>query len=181
MIYAHNYVRTFDLIICICSRPLDKYCLYIRRTHTLKFWLPETAHSLTLSYFNFQREYSLFLLTSRNSLTLPVSKTQLNTRNMGAHTFCNLFLYCSALFVRLVPAANTASEISSNPERDKQPTWEKTRSSSDTLLYFCILIPRMKYLVNIHFIVIRTLLISSLSPYYSCRVTYTHAHTQRNI
>ena len=107
---------------------------------------------------------SLFISTSRKSLTLPVSKTQLNTRNMGVYTFCDLFLTCSAFSVRLVPASNTASEISSNRERDKQPTWEKTRSSKNTLLYFCILNPCMKYLVNVSFIVYGALLIFSLLP-----------------
>ena len=45
------------------------------------------------------------------------------------YTFCNFFLSCSAFSVRLAPASNTTIEISSNPERDKQSTWEKTRSS----------------------------------------------------
>ena len=103
---------------------------------SLTFRLTETTHSLSLSlslslHFDLQRQHtlSLFISTSRNSLTLPVSKTQFNTCNMGAYTFCNLFLSCSAFSVRLFPASNTASEISSNPERDKQPTWEKACSS----------------------------------------------------
>ena len=108
------------------------------RTHSLTFWLPETTLSLCLSlHFDLQKQHTLsfshiltsrdsilflFISTSRNSLTVPISKTQLNTRNMGAYTFCNLFLSCSAFSVRLFPVSNTASEISSNPERDKQPT-----------------------------------------------------------
>ena len=124
-------------------------------THTLSLSL-SLSLSHTHTHFNFQRQHSLFISTSRNSLTLSVSKRQFNTRNMGAYTFCNLFLSCSAFSVKLVPASNTASEISSIPERDKQPAWEKTHSSKNTLLYFRILIPRMKYLVNIHFIVYRT-------------------------
>ena len=118
-----------------------------QRQHSLSFspfWLTETAHSLYIS-------------TYRNSLTLPVSKTQFNTCNMGAYTFCNLFLSCSAFSVRLLPASNTSTEILSNLKRDKQPTWKKTRSSENTLLYFRILIPHMKYLVNIYFIVYKTL------------------------
>ena len=126
MICAHNHARVFDFIPCIWSRPHDKDCLYILSssknsfshistygdvslslsislTHTHTFWLPEIV-------------LSLFISTSRNSLTLPVSKTQLNTRNMGAYTFCDPFLSCSAFSVRLVPASNSASEISSNPE-----------------------------------------------------------------
>ena len=133
---------------------------------------------LILSHFHLQRQhtFSLFISTSRNSLTLPLSKTQLNTRNMCAYTFSDFFLSCSAFSVRLVPVSNTALEISSNPERDKQPTWEKTRSSQNTLLYFYILILRMKYFVNIHFIVYWTLNILSFSII-SVLITYIHAHT----
>ena len=94
------------------------------------------------------------------------------------YTFCNLFLSCSAFTVRLRPASNLTSEISSNPERDKQATWEKTLSSRDRLLYFYISIPYMKYLVHIHFIVYRTL--SKFSFFLNIRVS-THIHTQRNI
>ena len=101
------------------------------QTHTHKHTHTHThTHSLSLPLsLSLSLSLSLFLSTSRNSLTLPVGKTQHNTRNMGAYTFCNLFLSCSAFSVRLIPASNTASEISSNPERDKQATWEKTRSS----------------------------------------------------
>ena len=82
-------------------------CTYSRlpRIHSLTFWLPETALSL------------FFISTSRNSLTLPVSKTQLNMRNMGTYTFCNFFLTCSAFRLDF---------FQSNPERDKRPAWEKT-------------------------------------------------------
>ena len=111
------------------------------RTHSLTFWLPETALSLSHTHILTYRDSTLslslslslslflFISTSRNSLTLLVSKIQFNTRNMGAYTSWNRFLSCSTFSVRLVPASNTASEILSNPERDKQPTWEKTRSS----------------------------------------------------
>ena len=126
-------------------------CIYSRLpgTHSLTFWLTEITHTLILLDFDFQRQHSLslslspslFISTSRNSLTMPVCKTQFNTRNIGAYTFCNLFLSCSAFLVRLFPVSNTASEISSNPERDKQQTWEKTHSYKDILLDFCISIP----------------------------------------
>ena len=91
------------------------------------------------------------------------------------YSFC--ILAFSGFSVRLLPASNTDSEISSNPERDKQPTWEKTRFSKDTTLYFYISIPCMKYLVHIHFIVYRTLSIFSL--FHNIRVS-THIHTQGN-
>ena len=60
-------------------------------------------------------------------MALPASDTQLNIRNMGAYILCDVFLSCSAFSVGFVPVSRTASDISSNPERDKRPTWEKTR------------------------------------------------------
>ena len=98
-------------------------------THTLSLSL---SLSLSHTHFNFQRQHTLSL----SSFWLPETawpcqlvSSQFNTLNMGAYKFCNLFLSCSTFSVRLVPASNTASEILSNPERDKQPTWEKTRFS----------------------------------------------------
>ena len=68
-----------------------------------------------------------YILTSQDSLALPASDTQLNTHNMGAYVLCDFFLSCSAFSAGLVPVSRTASDISSNPKRDKRPTWEKTR------------------------------------------------------
>ena len=116
----------------------------LSRTHSLTLWLTETTHSLFLTYW------------------LPA----VNPTKM--YTFCNLFLSSSAFSVRLAPASNTTTGISSNPERDKQPTWEKTHAFLHTLLYFYISIPYMKYLVHIHFIVYRTLSIFCLFPWYPC-------------
>ena len=121
------------------------------RTHSLTFSLTESAHTLTLS-----------IATYRDNTLSPFWLPAVNPTKM--YTFCNLFLFCSAFFVRLAPASNTTTEISSNLERDKQPTWEKIRSSLDTLLYFYISIPYMKYFVHIHFIVYSTLSIFSLFP-----------------
>ena len=169
MICAHNYVRNFNFVPRIWSRPHDKDCLYIlsssnnsfsfiltsrdntlshslhcalQRQHSLSvsvslplylFWLPKTTLSFILLHFNFQRQHSLSLFLHfrlpETAWPCHLVKTQLNTRNVGAYTFCNLFLSCSAFSVRLFPVSNTASEISLNPERDKQPTWEKTPSS----------------------------------------------------
>ena len=98
------------------------------------------------------------------------------------YTFCNLFLSCSAFSVRLALALNTSTEISSNPEKDKQPTWERTNAFyhvSNTLLYFYISIPYMKYLVHIYFIVDMTL--SIFSFFLNIRVSTPHIHTQRGI
>ena len=123
-------------IAYICSR--------LPRTNSLTFWLPETTPSLilsiltyrdntlslSLSHFNFQRQHSFSLHFRLPETVWPCHLViQFNTRYMGAYTFCKFFLSCSAFSVWLIPASNTASEISSNPERDKQPIWEKTRFS----------------------------------------------------
>ena len=150
MICAHNYVCTFDFIPRIWSRPHNKDCRYILSSSKNSLSQILTYRDSTPSfYFDLQKQLEL------------ASKTHLNTRNMGAYRFCNLFLTCPAFSVRLVPNSNTASEILSNSERDKQLTREKTRYPKNTLLYFGILIHHTKYLINIHFIVYRTLLIFS--------------------
>ena len=124
-------LRTFDFVLRIWSRPRIAYIYsHLPRTRSLTFWLTETEHTLSLTFQlpETALSLSLFISTSSNSLTLPLSKTQFNTRNKVGYTLCNLFLPCSAFSVWLVPASDIASEISSNPERDKQPKWEKTRS-----------------------------------------------------
>ena len=82
-ICAHNCVCTFDFFPRIWSWPHDKDCLYVLSSSRISFSRIVTSRDSTLS---------LLISTSRNSLTLPVSKTQFNTRNIGADTFCNLFL-----------------------------------------------------------------------------------------
>ena len=64
--------------------------------------------------------------TQAHSLSLTSWLPAVNPTKI--YIFCNLFLSCSAFLVRLAPASNTTTEISSNPERDKQPTWEKTHA-----------------------------------------------------
>ena len=108
MICIHNYVRIFDFIPRFWSCPPDKDCLYILSSSKNSF-----------SHILISRDSTLSISISRNNLTMPISKTQPNTRNVGAYIFCDLFFSCSAFSVRLVPVSNTASEISSNPERDK--------------------------------------------------------------
>ena len=78
-------------------------------------------------HFDFQRQQYTHSLT--HSLTLSLTFWLPAVNFTKTYTFCNLFLSCSAFSVRLLPVSNTASEISTNSERDKQPTWEKTRSS----------------------------------------------------
>ena len=116
-------------------------------TRSLTLWLTETALSLTLSLSH----------THTHTHILTVNTTKM-------YTFCDLFLSSSAFSVRLAPASNTTTEISSNPERDKQPTWKTTHAFLHTLLYFYISIPNMKYLIYGHFIVDMALSIFSLFP-----------------
>ena len=122
------FVLTTTSTTLILSRAFGANCMtriayiyfHLPRNHSLTFWLTETAPPLSLFHILIFRDSALsfFISTSRNSLILPVRKTQFNTCNMGAHTFSNLYLSCSAFSVRLVPASNTASESSSNPERE---------------------------------------------------------------
>ena len=65
---------------------------HLQRQHTLTLFHDDLqrqlAQTLSLLHFDFQRQLSLSL-----SLSLYIYLvTQLNTRNMGAYTFCNLFL-----------------------------------------------------------------------------------------
>ena len=174
LVSAHNYIRNFDFFprfwswlhnndyLYILSSSKNSHSLYRENTLSFTFSLTETAHTHTHTHTHI---HSLSL-----SLSLSVSLTfwlpAVNPTKM--YTFCNLFLSGSAFLVRFSPASNTASEISTNPERDKQSSWEKTRSSKDALLYFYISLPHMKYLVHISFIVYRTLSIFCLFPWYPC-------------
>ena len=106
MICVHNYVRNFDFIPRICCRLHDKDCPYILTTYDNSLSQILTSRDSTLSL-----SLCLFISTSRNSLTLPVSKTQLNTRNMVAYRFCDLFLSCSTFSAELVPVSNTALDM----------------------------------------------------------------------
>ena len=127
-------VLTTKSATLILSRAFGADCLtriayiYSRlpRTHAFPFRLTDTTHSLTLRltetthslYFDSQRQHTLSL----SYICLPA----VNPTKM--YTFCNLFLSSSTFLVRLVPASNTTTEISSNPGRDRQPTWEKTHA-----------------------------------------------------
>ena len=83
--------------------------IFTYRVNTLSL-----SHILT--YRDSSLSLSLFISTSRNSLTLPVSKTQFNTGNMDAYTFCNFFLSCSAFTVRLLPASNQPQKFCQTPK-----------------------------------------------------------------
>ena len=107
VICAHNYVCTFDFILCIWSRPHDKDCLYILLSSKNLL-----SHILTYR----DSTLSLFILTSRNSLTLPVSKTQLNTCNMSAYTFCDLFLSYSAFQLDLFQPRTQPQKCGQTPK-----------------------------------------------------------------
>ena len=131
---------------------------------------------LILFHSDFQRQHCRSLhcdLQWQYTLSLTFGLPAVNPTKI--YSFYNLFLSCSTFLVRPLQASNTASEISSNPERDNQPTCKKTRSSSHALLYFYISIPCMKYLAQIHVIVYRTLSIFRLFSIISVLV---YAHTE---
>ena len=124
----------------IWSRLHDKDCLYIlpssKHSFSFTFWLTETALSLSplrltetthSLHFDLQKQLSLSISTHWDNTLSYIWLLAVNPTKM--YTFCNPFLSSSAFSVGLFPASNTSSEISTNPERDKQPTWEKTRSS----------------------------------------------------
>ena len=118
MIYAHNNVPTFDFV----SHKINGVFGAYHMTGIIYIYI----YIYILSSSNNPLSY---ILTSRGSLSLPASDTRLNTRNMGAYILCDRFLSCSAFSAGLVLVLRTTSDISSNPERDKRPTWEKTRLS----------------------------------------------------
>ena len=112
-------------------------------SHSLHWDFTETAHSHihsivthrdnTLSHiFTYRDSTHIHTHTLSLSLSLSLSHTHILTSSSQPHeNVCILqpfsFRFCFS--VRLFPASNKVSEISSNAERDKQSTWEKTRSS----------------------------------------------------
>ena len=102
----------------------------LSRTHSFPFRLTETTRFLTLRltetthsfHFDFQRQHTL------SYICLPA----VNPTKM--YTLCSYFLPCSTFTVRLVPASNTTTEISSN-YRKKQTT----NMGEDTFLLTCII------------------------------------------
>ena len=62
-----------------------------------------------------------YTVTSReNTHTLSLTFWLPTDNPTKMYIFCNLFLFCPAFSVRLAPASNATSEISSNPKRDNQ-------------------------------------------------------------
>ena len=133
---------------------------------------------ITYIYSPLPRARFFFILISRDN-TLSLSPLQLTetthflslsnilTSSCQPHENVYIlqpfsFLFCFS--VRLVQASNTITEILSNPERDKRPSWEKTHAFLHTLLYFYISMPYKKYLVHRHLLVNMTLLIVCLFP-----------------
>ena len=111
-----------------------------------------------LLHCDLQRQLTLSILTRRdNTHTLSyilTSSTQLHENVYILQPFS-----CPAFSVRLVTASNTTTDISSN-HRKKQTT--------NTFLLTYIIKILLKYLVNMHFIIYRTLLLFSLFAKYLC-------------
>ena len=95
---------------------------------------PTTSAHLTWSHaFEVgHMTWYLYILSITCSFTLISSLSQLvtqfKTRNMEVYIVCDVFPLSFCLSAGRVPASrsHTASNISSNPDRDKRPTWEKT-------------------------------------------------------
>ena len=84
-------------------------------------------HSFSF-HCDFQREHSHSLhFESTHSSSFFTFDCQHSTATK-MYTLCNHSLPCYNFSVRLFPDSKTTTEISSNPERDKHPTWEKTRA-----------------------------------------------------
>ena len=105
---------THSLTLRLTDNPLSPFRL-TEATHTLSYFPLQRQH--TLLHCDLQRHHTPFLSYILTSSSQP---------HENVYIF-NLFLSCSTFSVRFAPASNTTTEISSNPERDKQPTWEKTR------------------------------------------------------
>ena len=80
--------------------------------------------------------WCLYILYSFDSslshfFALSASDTELKTHNMGANRTIAYFLLSFCLSAGRVPdsCTRTASNISSHPDRCKQPMWEKTQPS----------------------------------------------------
>ena len=119
-------VLTTTSATLILSRVFGADCMtrifnYILTSSKNSFFSISTHRNNILSYTVTYRD-------NTHSLSLTFWFPAVNPTKM--YMFCNLFLSSFAFSGRLAPASNTTAEISSNPKRDKQPTWEKTHSTS---------------------------------------------------
>ena len=96
---------------------------------------------ITYIYYCLPSSHFFSIWTYRdNTLSFPIATYRDNTLSLylifwlpavnltKMYTFYDLFLSCSTFLVWPASATNTTTEISSNSERDKQPTWEKTHA-----------------------------------------------------
>ena len=92
---------------------------------------------------------------------------------MGAYIHCDIFLSCSAFSAGLVPISHTASDIASNPERDKRPTLEKIVLLEYIAIFLCI--DTSREILSQH-----TLSVYSLIFHHVIRLSYirTRTHTE---
>ena len=97
-------------LICLGNLLVRKVTGFVLITMSATLILSR-AFGLPIYTLAFQELILFHIFTYRDSTLSFHIVTQLNSRNMGAYTFCNLFLSCSAFSVKLLPASNTASEI----------------------------------------------------------------------
>ena len=129
VVCAHNYVLNFDFVPRFWSRLHDKDWLYIlssfknsfflfrltETTHSLTLWLTKITHSL---HFDPQRQYTLSLLHFDFQHSNP---------RKCIHSATFFFLVRSFRLDLLQP--QKPQKFRQTTKRNKQPTWEKTRSS----------------------------------------------------
>ena len=112
-----------------CSEKSLALCLQLRP----RLWFcPAQNKSCIWSRPRNMVNYISFTLSITRSLILrfPSLRHVAQDSNMGAYTVCEFFLlaFCLSTGRVPVPRARTASDSSSNPERDKRPTWENTQA-----------------------------------------------------
>ena len=111
---------------------------------------------------------SLFFSTSRNNLW----PCQLVRHNSIRVTWVRI--HSATFFLPVLSFRLDLFQPRKQPQKFRQIPKETNNQHGSRhvppriYIYFCILIPRIKYLVNMHFIVYRTLLIFSLFPWYPC-------------
>ena len=109
-----------------------------------------------------------YILTSGDSLALPASETQLNTRNMGAYILYDLFSFLFYLFGWICfSLAHSLRYFVKSRKRQTTNMGENTSFLEYIAIFLCIDTSR-EILSQHTFIVYRALLIFSLSPLYSC-------------
>ena len=177
MVSAQNYVRNFDFVQRIWSQLHNKDCLYIY----IYIYIYIYSHFQTLILFH--------IFTSRDG---TFSLLHFDFQQSTPHKWIHSATFFFHLLLRLASTSNTTTEISSNPKRDKQPTWEKTCLLAHVAIF--LYIDTLYEILSLHtfyslqdtFNISSFSIISVLVHTHTHRgifnslvlVTYTHAHTE---